>query len=280
MPRQPVTQHAPRPEALSHGPRATFLSLISVEATTTSGWERHRHADYELILVERGTYRATVQGVAVSVTPGNGVLIVPGDWHEDLLTAGVRYQALWFRLAHGEILVPGSAVEARLGTFGSLGKGHLHADVARLRAVIDSGGPASHLDAIVATLLWSVAAGLPPAGLAMPFAPQAVGFADAFRRACAQVGGGGLRVATLARSLGLSPRSLERRCRAELGRSPARAYARWRLERAAELLLTTDWPVRAISDTLGYANPFHFSRAFARCHGKPPSRWREHVANG
>ena len=277
MPRQPVIHHAARPAVVGHGPRATFLALITVEATSASGWDRHRHADYELILVERGTYRALVNGVAVAVTAGNGVLIIPGDWHEDHLAAGVRYQALWFRLAHGELLLPGSPVEARLGTFDSK---HFGADAARLKAVVDQGGPAPHLDAVLGPLLWNLAAGLPTATLAAPFAPQAAGFGDQFRRSCATLGGGNVRVANLARTLGLSPRSLERRCRAELGSSPARAYAQWRLERAAELLLTTDWPVRAISDTLGYANPFHFSRAFARCHGAPPSRWRELVANG
>ena len=130
------------------------------------------------------------------------------------------------------------------------------------------------LDALLAPLLWDIADVLPRDSLAAPFVSHEVGFAVDLARIFSRTLSRKVRVADLARALGVSPRSLERRCQEELGHGPAHAYAAWRLERAAQLLVGTDWPVRAVSDALDYANPFHFSRAFARHYGQPPARWR------
>jgi AraC-like DNA-binding protein len=48
----------------------------------------------------------------------------------------------------------------------------------------------------------------------------------------------------------------------------------WRLQLAAESLLTTDGAIRAIAKQAGYESAGAFSAAFKRKFGKPPTAWR------
>lgn len=58
------------------------------------------------------------------------------------------------------------------------------------------------------------------------------------------------------------------------GETPARLRRRLLLERAAYRLTTTDCPVLEVAIEAGYGSHEAFTRAFARAHGSPPSRWR------
>lgn len=49
-----------------------------------------------------------------------------------------------------------------------------------------------------------------------------------------------------------------------------------RMERAAILLKTTDYPVSMIAEAVGFSNPFQFSTAFKRYHGMSPAAFRQH----
>jgi len=76
----------------------------------------------------------------------------------------------------------------------------------------------------------------------------------------------------LARQLAISPRHLTGRCRLLFNESPARLLLRLKLRRAEEMLRYSDRRVKEVSDALGFANPFHFSRTFRRHFGRPPSQ--------
>lgn len=272
----PANRLLPRPSADAAAPRISFQMMSLVDARNAGGWERHRHTDHEAILVDAGTYRCRVNGTAIELAPGGLLLVKPGDWHEDQIEAGTRYRALWFRLAGGHLVRP-DADPARQAV--PRCKTRWLADLDRVTASAEAETEPARLDAEVAPLVWIIASLLPAEILVPPFAPVAAGFARDLERAFARIRTGGMRVAALARELGMSQRSLERHCHDTLDCGPAQAFARWRLERAAAMLLATDWPVRAVSDSLGFANPFHFSRAFARHHGQPPGRWRERGGN-
>nr|MBA3847045.1 helix-turn-helix domain-containing protein [Planctomycetota bacterium] len=58
------------------------------------------------------------------------------------------------------------------------------------------------------------------------------------------------------------------------GRSPLRTAALARLDRAAALVTRGDEAFAAIAARLGYANQFHFSRAFRRAYGRSPTTAR------
>ncbi len=77
-------------------------------------------------------------------------------------------------------------------------------------------------------------------------------------------------LAWLAAVAGVSPAHLCRQFTAAIGRSPMRAVAQVRLDLAAMMVTSGDDPISAIAERCGYANPFHFSRAFRRSFGRSP----------
>ena len=77
-----------------------------------------------------------------------------------------------------------------------------------------------------------------------------------------------------AEHLGVSARTLRRRLQEE-GWSYRDLISSLRMDRARELLETTQLPVTAAGQMAGYGNPSAFSRAFRRRYGVSPSRYRE-----
>jgi AraC-like DNA-binding protein len=59
-----------------------------------------------------------------------------------------------------------------------------------------------------------------------------------------------------------------------MGMPPGQYRIRRRLDRACELLHTTDRPLSAIATELGYRSPYEFSAQFRARLGVPPSRYR------
>ena len=51
--------------------------------------------------------------------------------------------------------------------------------------------------------------------------------------------------------------------------------ARLRMDRAAEMLVSTSLPVREIAARVGYRQPAQFAKAFRLRHGSAPSQFRE-----
>lgn len=85
---------------------------------------------------------------------------------------------------------------------------------------------------------------------------------------------GAVAVADVAAALGLSPRQLERRFRADIGLTPREFKLRLRLARAAWLLETTDLAVTQVAQDCGYGDASHFSRMFLAHFGRRPSTAR------
>ncbi|MEM9187775.1 MAG: helix-turn-helix transcriptional regulator [Myxococcota bacterium] len=89
-----------------------------------------------------------------------------------------------------------------------------------------------------------------------------------------------LSVSELSRALGLSRATFARRFREEVGEPPNRFFTKLRLERAAELLWTTDASMAQISAEVGFSTEFALSRAFKRRYGVSPSVYRRTRASG
>lgn len=81
-------------------------------------------------------------------------------------------------------------------------------------------------------------------------------------------------LADAARAGGLSERTLQRRCRAELGLPLQTWLVRARLMRALELLADPALSVGEVAWRVGYQSQAAFARAFAEALGAPPSAWR------
>jgi AraC-like DNA-binding protein len=82
------------------------------------------------------------------------------------------------------------------------------------------------------------------------------------------------KVEDVARRVAISPRQLQR-VFAEVHGLGFRAYLRHvRMCRAAELLATTDLPVKEVAQQVGYRDASQFSKAFKRTRGVTPTEAR------
>src|SRR5258707_1250720 len=82
-------------------------------------------------------------------------------------------------------------------------------------------------------------------------------------------------VERLGRQVGLSRSALAERFSQVMGEPIFTFLTRWRLQVAAEYLLTTPRSVESIAHEAGYESAGAFSAAFKRVFGKPPSVWRK-----
>ncbi|WP_107450168.1 helix-turn-helix transcriptional regulator [Streptomyces silvensis] len=78
----------------------------------------------------------------------------------------------------------------------------------------------------------------------------------------------------IARRSSMSVRRLTTGFRALYGMSVGEYHRRRCLDRAAELLVGSDWPVGRVGHEVGYASPSNFGYAFRRDRGTSPARFR------
>ncbi len=83
-----------------------------------------------------------------------------------------------------------------------------------------------------------------------------------------------IQVDDLAGHTGVSRRSLEKKFRSEIGRSPAAEIQRLRLNRACDRLTYTDEVVKKIAMESGFQNIESFHRAFKKRFGQTPGSYR------
>jgi len=89
----------------------------------------------------------------------------------------------------------------------------------------------------------------------------------------------GWTLTALAREAGCNKEHLRRLCHRHLGRSPMRQVTCLRMQRAAELLATTEKTLKTIAPKVGYQSPFPFSNAFTKWSGWRPSEYRRRELN-
>ncbi|HEY3330184.1 MAG TPA: helix-turn-helix transcriptional regulator [Capsulimonadaceae bacterium] len=77
----------------------------------------------------------------------------------------------------------------------------------------------------------------------------------------------------LAAAIGISPRRMRQAFAQHTGRSPKRYFTEVRLRQAAQFLRMRRFNVTELAEHLGYASPFHFSRAFKAEYGCSPSAY-------
>lgn len=78
----------------------------------------------------------------------------------------------------------------------------------------------------------------------------------------------------LAQGAYLSPSRFSHLFRQQMQVSPMRYLEQYRLDRAAEKLLSSDDSIEQIATEVGFQNPFHFSTRFRQRFGESPSRYR------
>jgi AraC-like DNA-binding protein len=107
------------------------------------------------------------------------------------------------------------------------------------------------------------------AGLRDPFVGRAL---SAFHRDPARA----WTIETLARAVGLSRSAFAERFTQFVGQPLLQYLTNWRMQLAANHLLSGTESVAVIANRVGYDSEAAFSRAFKKAVGAPPSRWRSH----
>ena len=86
--------------------------------------------------------------------------------------------------------------------------------------------------------------------------------------------GGPIQLTEWSAALDLSPGEFSRRFRVTTGVSPYRWFLDRRLERARAWILENELSLSEVAIQLGFANQSHFTDAFRRSTGFPPSKWK------
>lgn len=263
-------------------PAFSHVNLTDVYRPYVYSW--HQHLNYELIFLERGTYHCRVNDSRLTLQPDELLIVKPGDWHEDYLEPPCRYLALLFTLHFAaepdgcaQFIAPGTAPETLCLTTPGGEFRRLVERVAELESEHDPWA-ANLQDALVTEFFWRLVRLLPRAALAERFVEltSAGAFAVRLYRQFQENVTRQLAVGELSARLNMSPSALAQACKKLLGLTPARAFARYRLERAKLLLESTDMSVKEVAAHLGFENQYHFSRVFKRVFGRAPT----HSAGG
>jgi len=258
--------------------RPELIAFGIFEATGDYLYRRHQHLNFEAIVPITGTYRCRLNGEELVLARPQVLLVKPQDWHEDFLVQGVSYWAFSFRIADAALtnlagwFAPGVPPQGQIAAppapvvQGLLKRMRLEAQTPDALSLLLQ-------DAILGELVWTLARGYPPEVLGTglfgmtqtdPLLPRLERWFES--RVQMQV-----TVGEMARAMGLSATTLGLRCRYLLGMAPAKAFTRFKIERARELLMGTTMNVVEVSEHLGFENPFHFSRVFRRHYPYPPS---------
>jgi AraC-like DNA-binding protein len=257
---------------------ATFNGINDVEATEPFTFKPHQHLHFEIIIVERGLYRCTVNREPVTLKSGEIVVLQPGDWHEDFLDPPVRYTGVTFSVTAAglrqDVQLFNEQATAHDRVFNSA-RSAVAPLMERLRAEHAHDDDISpHIqDALAAEFFWLLARQVPKQARTsvMTQRSEAERFAARLHQLFTGHVNDALSVPQMASELGISTSALTGKCRTWLRSSPAHAFRAYKMECARSLLAKTEMSVSEVSDHLGFENPYHFSRIFRVHHGRPPS---------
>ena len=82
-------------------------------------------------------------------------------------------------------------------------------------------------------------------------------------------------VQSLADQFYMNPCYVSQLFKKETGETFVKYLTGLRMNRAEELLRSTDWPVKRISEECGFNDPFYFIKAFKKFAGQTPSTYRK-----
>lgn len=243
--------------------------------------EGHFHLAPELFLQVSGWTRFGLPGGAVTVGPGEALLMPARLLHHEQVgpdASGEPFCNLVL-YADGSVLTCHLAHEQAPGLPGIH---HLEArqDGQAARALDWLGHAAELPDAqdwqVRALVIAAVALARRVIDAATPAAAPAEPAAMARLRVLIQnqLGDHALSVRRLAEQCGVSADHLSHRFRQVSGEHLVACINRLRMERAARLLADTDMAVKEVAWACGYATPGYFIQSFRRHHGQTPGQWR------
>lgn len=218
----------------------------------------HAHDACELVLVEAGRVEIGVRGRRLRAAAGALVVLPRGVPHDQ--TGGEPWLSLCALVRSGSFSETPRVIDLGLGSPAA----RLMRELPRL---VD-GGDRAAADAVAHAVLRLVTeAGAPDAPTLPPRLQAAVAHLERDPAAAWDP-------RTLARAACTSMSHLAALFRRHLGCGARTYLQRVRVARAAELLSRPDVTIKEAAFACGFHDPNHFSRAFARIMGDPPTVWR------
>jgi AraC-like DNA-binding protein len=242
-------------------------------------YPRHQHTNYEVILVERGPYCCELNGVELKLSRGEVLFIKPDDWHQDHLCDGQKHYVIHFHFAAvgssprpPPLFSPDLRPPMQVIRGNHLANATLVRELRREAQVRGAHGGAIQ-DCLLEAFFWRLMRAFEPVALSAEFRrlPRVEELREELLRQVEQLSDRPVPMSEFARKMRMSVRRLHSLCQSCLGQSAARLLLEARIRRAEDLIRFSGLSSKEVSDRLGFANPFHFSRAFRRVRGVPPS---------
>ncbi len=250
--------------------------LPGVEARSSSYTRRafrtHTHETYSVGLVLGGSTRFSLCGAAHAASPGQLVVIQPGQPHACNPDTGSGLSYRMFYLAPGWLAGASPGLAPPRFTRPVLDDPELFALWGELyEALVHGADPQARQVLLLASLRELVARHAARSEAAVPARPQSAAVAQARQRLAASVGGF-VPLGELARTAGLSPHHFLRVFKAATG-LPPHAYQIQQAVEHAKRLLAGGAPISRTALDAGFADQSHFSRIFREFTGATPGQY-------
>jgi AraC family transcriptional regulator, arabinose operon regulatory protein len=245
---------------------------------------RHAHGAHEVCWVLQGRCVLTVGENALGMQAGDACVVRPGEVHQLRPTPALEpFETLWWHVtANGiNLIVAGFAVE-RYKVRGGFVPISLSPAPALARVVQELEGQRPRCGLIVRAILLELAAAIlrhldETGGPPITFASERESSRHVQRMAryIETHHGAGIKLEHLARVAQLSPYYLTRLFRHYTGRGAMTYLADVRHREARILLRDTDLAVAEVARSVGYDDPYYFSRVFKAREGFAPLYYRQ-----
>ena len=258
-----------------------YVNYQQVQPIRNAFYRVHASPDYEMILPQEKTYRCLLDDQPVKVRKGEFLLIHAYQRHQDLLSTESPYHTFHF-LMRGDSAAPlenlfAEGLPPQLQVERIPDPELLETVSALLwREVRKVSGPETfHLcNSLFRAIFWKCISAYPPSRLSELFRTgvqsnqAALHLIRIFERNVT----GMPSLDALCRETGMSRSSLNRLTTALFGLPPRKAFLKYKIRRAQQLLNSRpDRKIKEVSDFLHFENQFHFSRIFKQYAQYPPS---------
>jgi AraC-like DNA-binding protein len=287
MPRKPAFQNALEDKTFTRAasvptpwmaPVFQDLQFVIVNRNLKNGQHRHT-SEFEVVAMEQGTYGCRVNDIPLLLSPGDMLVVKPGDFHSDDFIKGSRFTCMRFHLEPGFLSAPATAlfrpgispqqqlIRIDRRVFWPL----FHRLEAETRTQSPFAGQIQ--DTLIEEFIWRLVRLLPQESVH----PEIIGYSEerGFRAELLRLFHlrlrEGLSVGEMAAHLNLSESVFAHRCKRLMGQAPAFAFMQSKMAQAQRMLQGGIISVKAVSAFFGFENPSHFSRVFKRHLGITPT---------
>ena len=246
---------------------------------------------HEFVFAVRGTARIITPTESFTLRPGRLLLIDPGVAHEELpADPPCPYLVFWCEVHRTHCLMSHTAYAPDSGwsagpTLEAHGRTHLQNLAAAIGSELSSRhwgweravfGLLGYLTSLVIRRLRaSSASRLPSEPPSLHHDPRCAETIAAISQYCRAHLREPMRLEAIAAAVGYSPSHISHLFTSQLGRTVSDYLRELRLSTGHDLLLSTDLPIAAIAESVGYRDPAHFTRAFVQVYQLSPRSYRQ-----